>query len=72
MKGKLDLVHDNRDILIIKRSENRDVVVISLDDYNSMSETAYLLTTKANTKELLDAVKDVEGGKKLLKKHIDL
>ena len=72
MKEKLDRVHDDRDILIVKRSENRDVVVISLDDYNAMAETAYLLSTKANTKKLLEAIKDVEEDKSLLKKEIDL
>ena len=72
MKEKLDKVYNDRDILIIKRSENKDVVVISLDDYNSMNETAYLLSTKANAKELLEAVKDVEEGKGLIKKKIDL
>ena len=58
--------------MIIKRSQNKDVVVISLDDYNSMSETVYLLSTKANTKELIQVIKDVEEGKNLLKKKIDL
>ena len=72
MKEKLDKVYEDRDILIIKRSENKDVVVISLDDYNSMNETAYLLSTKANAKELLEAVKDVEEGKDLIRKKIYL
>jgi antitoxin YefM len=72
MKEKLDKVYDDRDILLIKRSENKDVVVLSLEDYNSMTETAYLLSTKANARQLLEAVKDVEEGKKLLKKRINL
>ena len=65
-------MYDDRDILLIKRSENKDVVVLSLEDYNSMTETAYLLSTKANARQLLEAVKDVEEGKKLLKKRINL
>ena len=55
MKEKLDKVYDDRDILLIKRSENKDVVVLSLEDYNSMTETAYLLSTKANARQLLEA-----------------
>ena len=66
MKDKLDKVYDDRDILIIKRSQNKDVVVISLDDYNSMKETAYLLSSKANAKRIQKAVEDVEKNLNLI------
>jgi antitoxin YefM len=33
-------------IIIIKRKNGKDLVLISLDEYNSLKETTYLLTGK--------------------------
>lgn len=54
------VVNDVSDI-IIKRKNGKDLVLISLDEYNSLKETTYLLTGK-NRDVLLDAIKELEAG----------
>jgi antitoxin YefM len=63
LKSNLDMVSEDSDILIVHRSKGKSVVMMSLDDFNSLQETQYLLSTKNNRERLLDAVVDVEKGK---------
>ena len=71
LKEKLDNVYDNNDILIVKRKDNKDVVIISLDEYNAMAETDYLLSSPDNAKQLINAINDVDKGKNLVNVKID-
>ncbi len=63
LKSNLDMVSEESDILIVHRSKGKSVVMMSLDDFNSIQETQYLLGTKNNRERLLNAVDDVEKGK---------
>jgi antitoxin YefM len=54
------VVNDVCDI-IIKRKSGKDLVLISLDEYNSLKETTYLLTGK-NRDILLNSIKELEAG----------
>jgi antitoxin YefM len=56
MKAKLDQVSDDGDTVIINRSENKNVVLISLREYNSLKETLHLLSSEKNRRRLADAV----------------
>lgn len=61
LKYYLDQVTSNFETLIIPRSgEDDGVVIMSLKEYNSWQETMYLLSTKANRKELLEGIEQVE------------
>lgn len=62
LKKFLDLVVDDVQELIIKRKDNKDLVLISLDEYNSLKETQYLLSGK-NRDHLLNSIKQAEEGK---------
>lgn len=66
LKKNLDLTSDNHETLIVHRPNGKSVVVLSLEDYNSITETDYLLSTKANTERLMTSIKSVEGGKNLI------
>ena len=55
------VVYDVSDI-VIKRKGGKDLVLISLDEYNSLKETTYLLTGK-NRDILLNSIKELEAGK---------
>jgi len=46
LKKWMDLVIDDVQELVIKRKDNKDLVLISLEEYNSLKETAYLLSGK--------------------------
>jgi len=60
LKKFLDLVVDDVQELIIKRKNNKNLVLISLDEYNSLKETQYLLSGK-NRDYLLSSIKQAEG-----------
>jgi antitoxin YefM len=71
LKEKLDQVHDDNETLIVKRKNDKDVVIISLAEYNSLIETDHLLSSPANVKQLLKAIEDVEKGENLIDVEID-
>ncbi len=55
------VINDVSDV-VIKRKSGKDLVLISLDEYNSLKETTYLLTGK-NRNILLNSIKELESGK---------
>ena len=58
----LSAVVDDREEVIITRAGHDPVVIVSLDDYESLKETAYLLKSPANAKRLLGAIERLESG----------
>ncbi|NKI28302.1 antitoxin YefM [Arenibacter nanhaiticus] len=63
------VINDVSDV-IIKRKNGKDLVLISLDEYNSLKETTYLLTGK-NRDVLLNSIKELETGKGMEKDLIE-
>ena len=63
LKGNLDLACDDKEVVIVSRAHNKNVVVISLEEYNSWQETKYLLSSGKNRQRLLDAIEDTKQGK---------
>ncbi len=55
----MDRVCDDHETLIITRNGERSVVMLSLEDYKALEETAYLLRAPANAKRLLSAVEQL-------------
>ena len=70
LKEYLDHVYENHDPLIITRKNNENVVVISLEDYNSLTETNYLLGNSANKQHLFASLESIQQGN-LLDRDID-
>ena len=62
LKTVLDKTVDNHEVTIISRSQNKDVVILSLEDYNSWMETMHLLRSEHNRTRLMDAVERTEKG----------
>jgi len=58
----MDRVCDDHEPVIITRSGETSVVMLSLEDFNSMEETAYLLRSPKNAKRLLEAIIELERG----------
>ena len=61
LKKWLNLVVDNAEELIITRKDQKDLVLISLEEYNSLKETQYLLSGK-NREILLKSVAEANKG----------
>jgi len=70
LKHWFDKVIDDVSDVVIKRKNGKDLVLISLDEYNSLKETTYLLSGK-NRDVLLDSVKELEEGKGKIKDLIE-
>ena len=65
----MDRVCIDRDPVIITRKRDQAVVMLSLEDYESLQETAYLLRTPANATRLLASIENLNAGK-IVKKQI--
>ncbi len=61
LKHWLDSVFEDVEEVIIKRKDQKDLVLISLEEYNSLVETNYLLTGK-NKDVLLASIAEVKSG----------
>ena len=48
--------------VIITDDSDQSVVMLSLDDYNALAETAYLLRSPNNARRLLESIAELEGG----------
>lgn len=58
----LDNVTENLEKAFIIRPNEKAVVVMSLDEYNSMTETMYLMKSRANYDSLLRSIEQVKNG----------
>lgn len=59
----LDSVINDREEVIITRAGHEPVVLMSLADFESLRETAYLMRSPANARRLLDAMEHLEAGR---------
>ena len=62
LKKWLDLVVDDVEELVIKRKDNKDLVLVSLAEYNSLKETSYLLSGR-NRDVLMKSLREAKSGK---------
>jgi antitoxin YefM len=61
LKKWLDTVVDDVEEIIVTRKNNKDLVLISLDEYNSLKETQYLMSGK-NREVLLQSIQEAKAG----------
>ena len=57
--------------VIITRKREDSVVMMSLDDYESLQETSYLLRSPKNAQRLLESIKELKQGKGKERKLIE-
>lgn len=63
LASAMDRVCEDHEPLIITRNGEQSVVMLSLEDYKSLEETAYLLRAPANARRLLSAAAQLNTGK---------
>lgn len=59
----LDSVVNDREEVVVTRAGHEPAVIVSLDDYESLKETAYLLRSPANARRLLGSIEELESGR---------
>lgn len=67
----LNSVNDDKEIVIVSRSQGKGVVVMDLDEYNSIQETLHLTSTASNRQRLHEAIAEMESGKAVTHKLIE-
>ena len=55
-------VCDNHEPVIITRQKEESVVMLSLEDFRALEETAYLLRVPKNARRLLESIAELERG----------
>lgn len=58
----MNRVCEDHEPVIITRKREQSVVLLSLDDYESLEETAYLLRVPANARRLQASIDSLEAG----------
>ncbi len=63
LKAIMDRVVNDHVPIAITRQRGKPVVMVDLDDWNSMNETRYLLATPNNARALLESIADADAGR---------
>jgi len=71
LASTMDQVCSDHAPMIITRNRDQSVVMISLEDYEALEETAHLIRSPANAKRLLEAIHALESGRGVVR-DIDL
>ncbi len=71
LASTMDKVCSEHAPVVITRKRDQSVVMLSLADYESLEETAYLLRSPANARRLIEAIHALETGKGIARK-VDL
>ena len=67
----LDRVNDDHCPILTTRQNGRAAVLLSLDDFKSYEETAYLMKSPKNAERLNAAIAELEKGKGIAKEIIE-
>lgn len=62
LAGTMDRVCNDHEPVIITRNGEQSVVILSLEDFQALEETAYLLRSPANAKRLFKSIEQLEAG----------
>ena len=71
IKQYLDRVTENSETLIINRGKDSGVVIMSLDEYNSLNDTYQELSSKTNKRRLDSAIEKLRTGSSFQKDFLD-
>ena len=63
LKGYIDSVIDDYDTVIINRGNGKGGVMISLDEYNSLKETEYIMSSPETMAAIRQGEEDIKNGK---------
>lgn len=67
----MDQVNDDHEPVIVTRSKGKPVVMVSLEDWASMDETTYLLSSPENARRLRESIRELDGGEGVVRDLIE-
>jgi antitoxin YefM len=67
LSAVMDRVNDDHEPVIVHRAKGKPVVMVSLEDWASMDETTYLLSSPANKAHLMASLADAKAGRFVVK-----
>jgi antitoxin YefM len=70
MKHIMDMIKDRHEPTIITRKQG-NMVLMSLEDYNALEETAYILSNSKNAQHVLSSLAELRAGKGQERKLVD-
>ncbi|CDB23739.1 prevent-host-death family protein [Clostridium sp. CAG:557] len=70
-KDYCDKVTDDYETVIVTRKNDKNVVMISLEEYNNMKENLYIMSNKKDYDRLVTSKKQLEAGKGTVAKSIE-
>ncbi len=62
LKSYMDMVYEDREPLIVTRKSNENIVLMSVEEYNSLVETSYLMGSQANARHLAESFRNAQDG----------
>ncbi len=62
LKSYIDSVINDYDTVIIKRGKGKGVVMISLDEYNSLKETEYIMSSPDTMEAIHKGEENIKNG----------
>ena len=71
LKAIMDTVCKDGEIVIVTRKDGQNVVMLSLDDFNSIQETIHLLSSRGNAERLHRSMREVEEDRVVERKLIE-
>jgi antitoxin YefM len=72
LKSIMKEVCQNHDEYIVNDKDGANIVILSLEDYSALRETAYLLSSPANAKRLFESIESFKQGGGAEKKLADI
>ena len=72
LAATMDRVCEDREPVIITRNRDQAVVMVSLEDYKALEETAYLTRSPANARRLRSALRSIEKGRGKARKLVEV
>mgnify|MGYP000246903906 CR=1 FL=1 len=71
LSSTMDKVNSNHTPMLITRQNGKHAVLISLEDFHSYEETAYLMASPKNAQRLRESIVEIEAGGTIIRELIE-